>query len=77
MSDLRNLDDLLRALDGDAGCAAGAEILHAYVELELAGGDPVHVYPGAAIHLVSCPGCQVEYDGLLDAARWFAEVGLE
>jgi hypothetical protein len=74
MTDLRNLDELLRASDADAGCAAGAEILDAYVELELAGKDPARVYPGTASHLESCPGCRVEHDGLLDAARRFADI---
>ena len=74
MTDLRDLDELLRAVDGDAGCAAAAEILDAYVELELAGEDPARVYPGTAIHLESCPGCQDEHDGLHEAARRFADM---
>jgi predicted anti-sigma-YlaC factor YlaD len=74
MSDHRRLDDLLRAKDGDAGCAAGEAILDAYVELELAGEDPAPVYPGTAIHLQSCPGCRADHDGLLEAARRFAEI---
>jgi predicted anti-sigma-YlaC factor YlaD len=74
MSDHRRLDDLLRAKDGDAGCTAGEAILDAYVELELAGEDPAGVYPGTAIHLQSCPGCRADHDGLLEAARRFAEI---
>lgn len=74
MTDLRDLDELLRATDGDAGCAVGAEILDAYVELELAGEDPAHVYPGTAIHLEGCPGCRAEHDGLLAAARRFGDI---
>jgi hypothetical protein len=74
MTDLRDLDALLRATDGDAGCTAGAEILGAYVELELAGEDPARVYPGTAIHLQSCPGCQTDHDGLLGAAHRFADI---
>ncbi|HUA45771.1 MAG TPA: hypothetical protein VMA77_11115 [Solirubrobacteraceae bacterium] len=74
MIDLRKLDEILRATDGDAGCAAGAEILEAYVELELTGEDPARVYPGTAIHLGSCPGCRAEHDGLLEAARRFADL---
>jgi predicted anti-sigma-YlaC factor YlaD len=70
----RHLDDLLRATDGDAGCTAGAEILDAYVELELAGEDPSDVYPGTAIHLQNCLGCRADHDGLLDAARRFADL---
>ena len=71
MTDPRNLDELLRAEGGDPGCAAGARILDAYVELELAGKDPARVYPGTAIHLQSCPGCRADHDGLLEAARRF------
>ena len=52
------------------------EILDAYVELELAGEDPARVFPGTAIHLRSCPGCQADHDGLLEAARRFADVTL-
>jgi predicted anti-sigma-YlaC factor YlaD len=74
MSDHRRLDELLRAKDGDAGCTAGEDILDAYVELELAGDDPARVYPGTAIHLQSCPGCRGDHDGLLEAARRFADV---
>jgi predicted anti-sigma-YlaC factor YlaD len=74
MTDLGRLDELLRAKDGDAGCTAGEDILDAYVELELAGDDPASVYPGTAIHLQSCPGCRADHDGLLEAARRFADV---
>jgi hypothetical protein len=72
--DLRHLDDLLRSLDGDAGCTAGEAILDAYVDLELAGGDPADAFPGTAIHLRSCPGCRADHDGLLEAARAFGDV---
>jgi predicted anti-sigma-YlaC factor YlaD len=74
MKDLGDLDELLRAKEGDAGCTAGEDILDVYVELELAGQDPALVYPGTAIHLESCPGCRADHDGLLEAARRFAEV---
>jgi predicted anti-sigma-YlaC factor YlaD len=74
MTDHLHLDELLRAKNGDAGCNAGEDILDAYVELELAGEDPARVYPGTAIHLQSCPGCRADHDGLLEAARRFADV---
>jgi hypothetical protein len=73
--DVRHLDDLLRALDGDAGCTAGEAILDAYVDLELAGQDPAAAFPGTAIHLRSCPGCRADRDGLMEAARAFGDVG--
>jgi hypothetical protein len=73
MTDRHSLDERLRVTDGDAGCAAGAEILHHYVALELDGRDPALMYPGTAIHLQSCPGCAADHDGLLQAARRFGE----
>ena len=74
MTDLRHFDELLRSLDGDAGCTVGEAILDAYVELELAGANPARAFPGTAIHLASCPGCRADHDGLLDAARRFGAV---
>jgi hypothetical protein len=74
MADHDELDELLRATDGDAGCSAGEGILDAYVELELGGVDPAEVYPGTAIHLQSCPGCRADHDGLLEAATRFADI---
>ena len=74
MADLRRLDELLRAKEGDAGCTAGEAILDAYVELELAGEDPATVYPGTAIHLESCPGCRADHDGLVEAAMLFSDI---
>ena len=71
---MTDLDVLLRAEHGDAGCSAGEDILDAFVELELAGQAPDRVFPGTAIHLQSCPGCQADHDGLLVAARRFADV---
>jgi hypothetical protein len=65
----RQLDELLRAKEGDAGCTAGLEILDACVDRELAGKDPAREFPGTAIHLQSWPGCKADHDGLLEAAR--------
>jgi predicted anti-sigma-YlaC factor YlaD len=74
MTSHHELDELLRAQEGDAGCTAGEAILDAYVELELSGEDPARAFPGTAIHLQSCPSCRADYDGLLEAARRFAHV---
>lgn len=46
MTDLNQLDDLLRAEPGDAGCDAGTPIMDQYVEIELRGGDPSERFPG-------------------------------
>jgi hypothetical protein len=40
MTDLRELDELLRAEEGDAGCDSDAPIMDQYVEIELRGGPP-------------------------------------
>jgi hypothetical protein len=53
---------------------ASAEILDAYVELELAGDAAARVYLRTAIHLQSCAGCWADHDGLLEAARRFADI---
>jgi len=69
MNDHRDIDELLAGDIGDAGCAAGFEVLHEYVEEELSGGEPARSRPGLAAHLRSCPACRDDYRGLLDAAR--------
>ena len=68
---MSDLDELLRAQDGDAGCDAGIAIMEQYVELELRGEDPAATFPGTAIHLRACPACRADHDGLLEAARIF------
>ena len=74
MTEHRDLDELLRASDGDPGCSATEDILEAYVELELAGKAPEHRYPRTAIHLQACPGCRADHDGLLEAGRRFGDL---
>ncbi len=74
MNDRRDLDLLLRAQDGDPGCDVTLDAFVYYVELELAGRDPVRLCPAIAIHLEWCPGCWTDHDGLLEAARRFGHV---
>lgn len=59
----------------DAGCAAGFEVLHRYVESELAGGDPARELPGLAAHLRRCPACREDYLGLLESVGRFGDAG--
>jgi predicted anti-sigma-YlaC factor YlaD len=76
MSDRHDLDALLATDttdDVDAGCAAGFEVLHRYVESQLAGGDPALELPGLDAHLRRCPACQEDYLGLLSVARDFGD----
>jgi hypothetical protein len=69
----RELDDLLATDPVDAGCAAGFEVLHRYVEAELSGGDPDAAYPGLAAHLRCCPACRQDHEGLIEASRLFGD----
>ena len=77
MNDLHRLDELLRALEGDAGCDAGVPIMDEYVEIELCGEDPSERFPGTAIHLRGCAGCRADHDGVLEAARFFGDLDPE
>jgi predicted anti-sigma-YlaC factor YlaD len=73
MNKPQDINALLITDTVDAGCAAGFEVLHQYVDAELAGLDPTRQQPGLAAHLRSCPACREDYLGLLEAARHFAE----
>lgn len=73
MSTERDVDALLAADAVDAGCSAGFEVLHQYVEEELAGGQPARRHPGLAAHIASCPACRQDYLGLVEAAGLFGD----
>ena len=73
MNDLPDIDDLLAVDSVDAGCAASFEVLHEYVEAELAGDDPAAQLPGVASHLRTCPACREDYLGLREAVRHFGD----
>ena len=70
----RDIDALLPDNSVDAGCAAGFEVLHSYVDEELSGGDPATSQPGLAAHISSCPACREDYRGLRDAVAIFGDV---
>ena len=69
----RDIDALLPDNSVDAGCAAGFEVLHQYVDDELSGGDPATSQPGLAAHISRCPACREDYRGLRDAAALFGD----
>lgn len=73
MSTERDVDALLASDAVDAGCSAGFEVLHQYVEEELAGGQPARRHPGLAAHLAACPACRQDYLGLVEAAGLFGD----
>ena len=70
-----NIDELLAADNRDAGCSASFEVLHLYVDAEVAGGDPARSLPGLAAHLHTCPACRADYLGMLTAAERFGDAG--
>jgi hypothetical protein len=74
---MSDLDELLHAEDGDAGCEAGVPIMDEYVDMELRGEDPSTRFPGTATHLRACRGCRADHDGLLEAARRFGDLDPE
>jgi len=69
----QDIFELLDAETVDAGCSAGFEVLHEYVESQLNGGDPERELPGLAAHLRSCPACRDDYLGLVDATTRFGD----
>ncbi len=70
-----DLEALLPAGSVDAGCAVSFDVLHWYVEEELAGGEPAGSQPGLAAHLHSCSACGEDYKGLLEAVELFGDAG--
>jgi hypothetical protein len=56
MTDLHELDELLRAEEGDAGCEAGVPIMDQYVEIALRGDDPSERFPGYRDPPAGLPG---------------------
>ena len=73
MNEQPDIDQLLAIDPIDAGCAASFEVLHEYVETELAGGDPAQQLPGVASHLRTCPACREDYLGLREAVQRFGD----
>lgn len=59
---------LVASLLGPAGpqlsCESCFEQLDRYVELELAGADADRAVPGMRAHLIGCPACREDHDGL-------------
>jgi hypothetical protein len=67
MSERDRLDRFLRTDPRDVGCEEAMDILHVYVDLAAAGGDPARRYPGVAAHLAACGPCNEDFTGLLRA----------
>ena len=61
------LDQFLHTDPRDVGCDEAMAVLHIYVDLAVAGGDPAERYPGVAAHLAACGPCAEDLTGLLAA----------
>jgi hypothetical protein len=64
--DPTGLRRLLGPAGPDVGCDVCFDELDRYVELELAGADADAAVPGMREHLIGCPACREDHDGLLD-----------
>jgi hypothetical protein len=67
MSDPGRLERFLRTDPRDVGCDEAMAVLHIYVDVMVAGGDPAGRYPGVAVHLRACGPCGEDFAGLLAA----------
>ena len=60
--------DLLAALLGpgepELACEECFELLHRYVDLEVAGADADRAVPGMRAHLSGCPACRDDHESL-------------
>jgi hypothetical protein len=65
----RVLDRFLRTDPRDVGCEQAVAMLHAYVELVVAGEDPEVRQPGVAAHLRACAPCLEDCEGLVLTVR--------
>ena len=68
MTGLEKLQHFLDTDPSDVGCEEAMNVLHVYVELALAGGEPERELPGVAAHLRACGPCSEDFEGLLAAA---------
>ena len=51
----------------DVGCDHVIEVMDLFVELVLKGEDPEGQLPGVSAHLLGCPPCGQDVEGLLAA----------
>jgi hypothetical protein len=68
---MNQLDRFLRTDPRDAGCDATRRLLHVYVDALVEDRHPEWRYPGIAVHLLACPLCADELEGLLAATSGY------
>jgi hypothetical protein len=59
---------ILGPVGPEVTCERCFDVLHAYVELELAGADADAEYPGMREHFAGCPACHEDHESLRDFA---------
>lgn len=69
MNEPNALERFLTTDPEDPGCAKALEMLDAYVDTLLAGGDPAARFPDIAAHLRDCGPCAEDFEGLVAAVR--------
>jgi len=62
------LEQIYATAEAEIDCEQLQAIVPAYVEFELAGGDPLARFPQVLAHLVQCRDCGEEYEGLRNVA---------
>jgi hypothetical protein len=59
-----SIEGLLGPIGEEVSCEQCFELLDAYLELELKGGDAETRFPGMREHLSGCPACHEDLDSL-------------
>ena len=62
------LERIYATAEAEIDCAQLQVLLPAYVDFEIAGGDPGVPFQQARAHLAQCPDCAEEYEGLRKVA---------
>ncbi len=63
------LNDIYATQEEEISCSECFDSVSRYVELELAGGNPVSLMPKVTQHLRQCRACREEYEILRDLRR--------
>ena len=69
MTTWERLEQMLATDARDPGCAETLELIHAYAQVVVDGGDPEVAMPGITLHLSTSGPCAEDYLGLLAALR--------
>jgi hypothetical protein len=59
-----SIECLLGPIGEEVSCEQCFELIDAYLELELKGGEADTRFPGMSEHLVGCPACREDLESL-------------